>query len=237
MLTLYMCAIETLPLYATACVLSLIGWRSVPTFSFGWMRALPSCYPPLMQVTGAQRPGRTRTHTHTHTRLHTRRPDGPRPRWLSRWATTQSVQPPHSHLPLLLGLFLFLSPIFLSSSTLYLLVTGESRRCQTLCNVNGCSGVSWYRNPPMSYLSSTLLDSNRSGKKSTWFCASTLLEHVDALVTWLSEIRETLRLSHVTTGVEMQSLGQRKGCRIGNWRAGHYMDLRQPSALGGWVPL
>ncbi len=133
MLTLYMCAIETLPLYATACVLSLIGWRSVPTFSFGWMRALPSCYPPLMQVTGAQRPGRTRTHTHTHTRLHTRRPDGPRPRWLSRWATTQSVQPPHSHLPLLLGLFLFLSPIFLSSSTLYLLVTGESRRCQTLC--------------------------------------------------------------------------------------------------------
>ncbi len=35
MLTLYMCAIEALPLYATACVLSLIGWRSVPAFSFG----------------------------------------------------------------------------------------------------------------------------------------------------------------------------------------------------------
>ncbi len=144
-----MCAIETLPLYATACVLSLIGWRSVPTFSFGWMRALPSCYPPLMQVTGAQRPGRTRTHTHT--RLHTRRPDGPRPRWLSRWATTQSVQPPHSHLPLLLGLFLFLSPIFLSSSTLYLLVTGESRRCQTLCKCQwvftGCPDIETHRCP------------------------------------------------------------------------------------------
>ncbi len=88
MLTLYMCAIETLPLYATACVLSLIGWRSVPTFSFGWMRALPSCYPPLMQVTGAQRPGRTRTHTHTHACTHAGQmvPDpgdcqgGPRPK-------------------------------------------------------------------------------------------------------------------------------------------------------------
>lgn len=86
-------------------------------------------------------------------------------------------------------------------------------------------------------LSSALLDSNHSGKKSSRFCASTSLEHAAASVTWLSEISGRVRLSPVTTGVESQSLGERKGCQIGNWRAGRYVELRQPSALWGESPL
>lgn len=52
-------------------------------------------------------------------------------------------------------------------------------------------------------------------------------------VTWLAEISERLRLSPVTTGVEARSLGEQKGCWIGNWRAGRYVELPQPLVSGG----